>query len=86
MKLRRRIGVMPAALLAPPLDVLELLRLMPEQFAAVCLANPHALRELDAIGQIIHMTPTGGDTGARNGDRGDLPGAPAAPLIKGPVD
>jgi hypothetical protein len=51
----------------------------------VCLANPHVLLELDAIGQIIHLTPTGGDTDARNGDRGDLPGAPAAPLIKGPV-
>jgi len=68
MKVRRRIGGMPAALLALPLDALELLRLTPEQFAAVCLANPHALRELDAIGQIIHMTPTGGDTGARNSE------------------
>jgi len=42
------------------------LRLSPEQFAAVCSANPQAVLELTAEGQLIHMTPTGGETGARN--------------------
>jgi Uma2 family endonuclease len=43
------------------------LRLTPEQFAAVCAANPEAVLELDADGRLITMTPTGGDTSARNG-------------------
>ncbi len=43
------------------------LRLTPEQFAAVCAANPEAVLELDADGHLITMTPTGGDTSARNG-------------------
>ena len=42
------------------------LRLTPEQFSAVCNANPDAVLELDASGHLIHMTPTGGETGARN--------------------
>jgi len=42
------------------------LRLTPEQFALVCQANPNAVLELDASGQLIHMTPTGSETGARN--------------------
>ena len=45
-----------------PLD----LRLTPEQFALVCQANPEAVLELTADGQLIPMTPTGGDTGRRN--------------------
>jgi Uma2 family endonuclease len=43
------------------------LRLTPEQFAAVVVANPEAVLELDAEGRLTTMTPTGGDTGARNG-------------------
>jgi hypothetical protein len=39
------------------------LRLTPEQFALVCQANPEAVLELSASGQLIAMTPTGGDTG-----------------------
>jgi Uma2 family endonuclease len=50
-----------AALLLPPE-----LRLTPEQFALVCEANPEAVLELTADGQLIRMTRTGGDTGARN--------------------
>jgi Uma2 family endonuclease len=50
-----------APLLLPP-D----LRLTPEQFALVCEANPDAVLELAADGQLIVMTPTGGETGARN--------------------
>jgi Uma2 family endonuclease len=42
------------------------LRLSPEQFALVCEANPEAVLELAADGQLISMTPTGGDTGRRN--------------------
>ena len=49
-----------------PLLLPEDLRLSPEQFAAVCAANPQAVLELTADGQLIHMTPTGGETGARN--------------------
>ena len=42
------------------------LRLTPLQFAEVCAANPEAVLELDADGQLIEMTPTGGDTSASN--------------------
>ncbi|MFM7513065.1 MAG: Uma2 family endonuclease, partial [Cyanobium sp.] len=42
------------------------LRLSPEQFAQVCEANPDAVLELAADGQLITMTPTGGETGRRN--------------------
>lgn len=42
------------------------LQLTPEQFWTVCNANPDAVLELDASGHLIHMTPTGGETGARN--------------------
>ncbi len=42
------------------------LTLTPAQFAEVCAANPEAVLELDALGQLIEMTPTGGVTGARN--------------------
>jgi Uma2 family endonuclease len=42
------------------------LRLTPEQFVRVCQANPEAVLELAADGHLIAMTPTGGETGARN--------------------
>jgi Uma2 family endonuclease len=42
------------------------LQLTTEQFALVCEANPEAVLELAADGQLIAMTPTGGDTSARN--------------------
>jgi len=44
------------------------LRLTPEQFAELCQANPEAVLELDADGSLILMTPTGGETGARNAE------------------
>jgi Uma2 family endonuclease len=50
-----------APLLLPPG-----LRLTPDQFAQVCEANPEAVLELAADGQLITMTPTGGDTSSRN--------------------
>ncbi len=61
----------PADALAPlrlPAD----LRLNPEQFAALCQANPNAVLELDASGRLIHMTPTGSETGSRNQTLGAL--------------
>ena len=57
----------PAA--SPELPELQLpwdLRLTPEQFERVCQANPEVVLELSAEGQLIAMTPTGGETGARN--------------------
>jgi len=42
------------------------LHLSPEQFEQVCWANPDAVLELAANGQLIAMTPTGSETGARN--------------------
>ena len=50
----------------PPLQLPPELRLSPEQFALVCQANPDAVLELSASGHLISMTPTGGDTSARN--------------------
>ena len=50
----------------PPLLLPPDLRLSPEQFVLVCDANPEAVLELAADGQLIAMTPTGGDTGRRN--------------------
>jgi len=42
------------------------IRLIPDQCEQVCQANPDAVLELSADGQLIAMTPTGGDTGQRN--------------------
>jgi Uma2 family endonuclease len=58
-------------LAAPPAPLAPLqlpwhLRLTPEQFEQVCQANPDAVLELAADGQLIAMTPTGGETGQRN--------------------
>jgi Uma2 family endonuclease len=60
------------ASIAPPHDALAPLRLplelrlTPEQFELVCAENREAVLELAADGQLISMTPTGGETGARN--------------------
>ena len=56
------------ASIQPPLepDPLRLpwdLPLTPEQFERVCQANPDAVLELDADGQLIARTPTGGEPG-----------------------
>ncbi len=42
------------------------LSLTPDQFAAVCAANPEAVLELDTDGTLIEVTPTGGSTSTRN--------------------
>ncbi len=58
----------------PPWDALAPLRfppdlrLTPEQFALVCAENRNAVLELAADGRVIAMTPTGSETGARNGE------------------
>ena len=48
------------------------LQLTAEQFVTVCQANPDAVLELDANGHVIHMTPTGSETGSRNQTLGAL--------------
>lgn len=55
-----------------PLLLPHELRLSAEQFEAVCQANPDAVLELDASGHVIHMTPTGSETGSRNQALGAL--------------
>ena len=64
----------PAARPGPlaPLFLPEDLQLTVEQFAALCQANPDAVLELDASGRLIHMTPTGSETGSRNQTLGAL--------------
>ncbi|MGB5135018.1 MAG: Uma2 family endonuclease [Prochlorococcaceae cyanobacterium] len=52
----------------PPLRLPEDLRLTPEQFERVCAANPEAVLELGADGQVMAMTPTGGETSRRNSE------------------
>jgi Uma2 family endonuclease len=53
--------------LAPLLLPVDL-RLTPEQFERVCAENREAVLELDAEGRLITMTPTGSETGSRNGE------------------
>ncbi|WP_255105814.1 MULTISPECIES: Uma2 family endonuclease [unclassified Synechococcus] len=49
-----------------PLRLPAELRLTPEQFALVCAENCEAaVLELAADGQLIQMSPTGSETGAR---------------------
>jgi Uma2 family endonuclease len=55
-----------------PLLLPDALLLTPEQFEAVCQANPNAVLELNASGHVIHMTPTGSETGSRNQALGAL--------------
>jgi Uma2 family endonuclease len=38
----------------------------PEEFAELCAANPDAVLELTAEGELEQMPPTGGETGRRN--------------------
>lgn len=49
-----------------PLRFPSALRLTPEQFALLCAENREAVLELAADGQVLAMTPTGSETGARN--------------------
>ena len=51
-----------------PLRMPPDLRLTPEQFDLVCAENRDAVLELAADGRVIAMTPTGGETGSRNGE------------------
>ena len=54
-------------LLNLPASLCAGLQFTPEQFAALCQANPEAVLELAADGSLILMTPTGSETGGRNG-------------------
>jgi Uma2 family endonuclease len=53
---------------APSLRMPPDLHLTPEQFELVCAENREAVLELAADGRVIAMTPTGSETGARNGE------------------
>jgi len=53
-------------MLTLPAPLSASLRFTPEQFEQLCQANPDAVLELSADGQLITMPPSGGDTGARN--------------------
>ena len=53
-------------MLPMPRQVSQALRFTPEQFAALCAANPQSVLELSADGQLIEQTPAGGETGRRN--------------------
>jgi hypothetical protein len=53
--------------LSLPQALTDALRLSPEQFAQLCRANPESVLELAADGSLISMTPTGRETGGRNG-------------------
>ena len=65
MALAPSLASIPSHLTAAPLMLPWDLRLTPEQFERVCQANPEAVLELAADGQLISVTPTGGETGAR---------------------
>jgi Uma2 family endonuclease len=51
-----------------PLRLPHELRLTPEQFELVCAENREAVLELAADGRVIAITPTGSETGSRNGE------------------
>jgi Uma2 family endonuclease len=53
-------------MLTLPGQLTNALRLTPAQFAELCAANPEAVLELGPTGNLIEMTPAGGDTGRRN--------------------
>ena len=42
--------------------------LTPDQFELLCAENRDSVLELSADGRVIAMTPTGGETGAPNGE------------------
>jgi Uma2 family endonuclease len=58
----------PALDALAPLRLPPDLRLTPEQFELVCAENREAVLELAANGRVIAMTPTGSETGLRNGE------------------
>jgi Uma2 family endonuclease len=53
-----------ATLLRLPAD----LKLTPKQFELVCAENRESVLELTANGRVLVMTPTGSETGSRNGE------------------
>ena len=53
-----------ATLLRLPAD----LKLTPKQFELVCAENRESVLELNASGRVLVTTPTGSETGSRNGE------------------
>lgn len=53
---------------AVTLDLTPITQLTHQQFHALCVANPEAKLELNANGELIVMSPTGGETGAWNAE------------------
>jgi Uma2 family endonuclease len=45
-----------------------MMKLGPDQFQALCAANPEVKLELNANGELVIMSPTGGETGAWNAE------------------
>ncbi len=45
-----------------------IMKLGPDQFQALCAANPEVKLELNASGELVIMSPTGGETGAWNAE------------------
>ncbi len=48
------------------LNLQPLLSLTPDQFYALCQANPDTKLERTAAGELVVMSPTGGESGSRN--------------------
>lgn len=45
-----------------------IMKLGPDQFQVLCAANPEVKLELNASGELVIMSPTGGETGAWNAE------------------
>lgn len=58
----------PATLNATLLRLPADLKLTPKQFELVCAENRESVLELNASGRVLVMTPTGSETGSRNGE------------------
>jgi Uma2 family endonuclease len=54
------------------LNLNSVIYLSPEQFEKLCHANPEAKLELTATGELVVMSPTGGESGIRNMKRSAL--------------
>ena len=58
----------PATPNATPLRLPADLKLTPKQFELVCAENRESVLELNASGRVLVTTPTGSETGSRNGE------------------
>lgn len=53
-------------MIAIALNLTPAIRLNPDRFKQLCHANPDAKLELTHTGELVVMSPTGGETGNRN--------------------